>query len=134
MRHTLQFGGAALLAAALVAVAGCSQDTSTPVAVPSNAQSMGKETQGGDALPQAVVDGVNQAYPGATFVSARRERENGRTYYDVNITTASGEDLEVEVQPDGTITETERGHDRDDEADDADETEDEDESEDEGQG
>ncbi len=59
-----------------------------------------------DALPEAVRDAINAAYPGCTLVEAVRETEGDRTVYEVLVRNGE-ESLEVEVTADGEIVEVE---------------------------
>ena len=77
-------------------------------------------------LPAAVTDAIEAEYPGATLLEAELEEEN----YEVEIETADGEVLEVEVSEDGEILEVEVEDDDDDDDDDACEGEEDDDDDD----
>lgn len=92
-------------------------------------------------LPEAVVNAINERFPGATLEEAEREVERGQVIYDVEVEAADGTEYEVEVTGDGRILEIERDdedededggdedHDDDDEDEDDDEGDDEDDDE-----
>ena len=71
-------------------------------------------------LPAAVTDAIEAEYPGATLLEAELEEEN----YEVEIETADGEILEVEVSEDGEILEVEVEVEDDDDDDDDDDEDD----------
>ena len=54
-------------------------------------------------LPAVVRQAIDQRYPGAQYVSAERETENGVTSYEVEI-TFEGRQLEIDVTADGVIS------------------------------
>jgi uncharacterized membrane protein YkoI len=59
-----------------------------------------------DALPQIVVDAVNQALPNSTIVEAEAETEGGQIVYEVEV-LVDGQEFEVKVSEDGTVLEVE---------------------------
>ncbi len=75
-----------------------------------------------DQVPKAARKAAEAAVPGATFTSAEKEIEDGKTVYSLE-GTAGGKPCEVEVTPDGKVTEIENGDDGEDE-DDGDEDDD----------
>jgi len=60
-----------------------------------------------EALPPAVADAIQKAFPTAAVSDLDRETENGVAYYEVNL-TLNGHRTEVEVDPYGGIGEIER--------------------------
>jgi hypothetical protein len=55
-----------------------------------------------DKLPKAVVDAVKEKFPKADLVSAEKEKEDGKTVYEVNIKDGKAT-IEVTVTPEGKI-------------------------------
>ena len=77
-----------------------------------------------DQVPEAARKAAEAAVPGATFTSAEKEIENGTTVYSLE-GTVGGKACEVEVTPDGKVTEIENGADDEDgDEDDGDEDDD----------
>jgi ABC-type glycerol-3-phosphate transport system substrate-binding protein len=103
---------------ALTLAAGCAGNGTTSPGEDSALLS-GKTAQPLDATPQAVIDAVNAALPGATILEVELEDEDGRQVYDVEATDSEGVLYEVEVAADGSVLEIEK--------EDADEDEDDDE-------
>ena len=60
-----------------------------------------------DKLPKAVVEAVKAKFAGATLVSAEKEKEDGKTVYEVNI-KHKGHTIEVSVTPEGKIVSVEK--------------------------
>jgi hypothetical protein len=60
-----------------------------------------------DKLPKAVTNAVKAKYPKAKLVSAEKETEGGKTVYEVSI-KEKGQNIEVTLTPEGTITEIEK--------------------------
>ncbi|MFN7139806.1 MAG: PepSY domain-containing protein [Limisphaerales bacterium] len=58
-------------------------------------------------LPAAVTKAINDRFPGATLISAERETEKGRVYYEVEIRDKEGR-WEVDVTPEGKIIDIDR--------------------------
>ena len=71
------------------------------------------ETQDGDVLipvgsvPQSAIDAVMRAEPGGTILSAESEIENGVTVFELHVRRQNGTVIEVEVDAQGKILETE---------------------------
>lgn len=59
------------------------------------------------AIPAAVMATVLKTLPGATFVDALLEDEDGLKIYEVKVKTTDGRTVEVMVQENGELTETE---------------------------
>ena len=57
--------------------------------------------------PTAVTGAVGKAFPRATITSCKAEHEHGKDSYEVKVTKASGEKIEVDVAPDGAILQVE---------------------------
>jgi hypothetical protein len=55
-----------------------------------------------DQLPQAVVQAIQQRFPGATIKDAERETENGQPVFEVEI-DVNGDDKDVKIRPTGEI-------------------------------
>lgn len=53
-------------------------------------------------LPKEVTDTINSQYPGATYLKAERDTDDGRIEYEVNI-CHEGTEWEIELYPDGTV-------------------------------
>jgi uncharacterized membrane protein YkoI len=70
-------------------------------------------------VPEAVRAAALAAVPGLQLTSAERETEDGELVYCLE-GTANGEAIDIDVAPDGTIIEIERGEDDDDDDDDDD--------------
>lgn len=66
----------------------------------------GLPTFAGDC-PAAVTSAVEKAHAGAKALACKSEREGGATLYEVELRTADGRTLELEVHPDGMILLTE---------------------------
>ena len=60
-----------------------------------------------DACPVAIHDAVTSAYPHAQQLGCKPEREDGHDQYEVKLVQADGSSAEVELAPDGTITQLE---------------------------
>jgi uncharacterized membrane protein YkoI len=60
-----------------------------------------------DKLPKAVVEAVKAKFEGAKLVSAEKEKEDGKTVYEVNI-KHKGHTIEVTVTPEGKIVSVEK--------------------------
>jgi len=60
-----------------------------------------------DKLPRAVVDAVKKRFPDAELVSAEKEKDEGKTVYEVAIKN-KGQSIEVTLTPEGVITEIEK--------------------------
>lgn len=110
MKKSLQFAQIAFAAMIFLMGTGCSESTSTPLAIPSDANAAGKESQGAEVLPQIIVDAVNQAMPGGTLLAAVQEKEKGKVVYEVEV-EVDGERFEVEVDEQGKVLEIEKDDD-----------------------
>ena len=53
-------------------------------------------------LPEKVVNAINKRFPGAELLSAEKDTEDGKLYYEVQIRDKKGH-WEVEVSPKGKI-------------------------------
>jgi uncharacterized membrane protein YkoI len=60
-----------------------------------------------DKLPKAVVDAVKARFPGAKLVSAEKEKDDGKTVFEVAIKDKD-QSIEVTLTPEGKITEIEK--------------------------
>jgi uncharacterized membrane protein YkoI len=60
-----------------------------------------------DKLPRAVVDAVGAKFPKAKLVGAAKEKEDGKTVYEVAIKDGDS-NIEVTVTPEGKITTVEK--------------------------
>jgi len=60
-----------------------------------------------DKLPKAVVEAVKAKFSGATLVSAEKEKEDGKTVFEVNL-KHKGHTIEVTVTPEGKIVSVEK--------------------------
>ena len=114
-----------MLALALLCVAfGCA-DKKHEAATPNDANRPVAKTAGADEdiplsqVPAAALKAAEAAIPGATFTAAEKEVEHGTTVYSIS-GTAGGKPCEVEVTPDGKVTEIEQGDDDGDDGDDDD--------------
>lgn len=58
--------------------------------------------------PDAVKAAVDKAYAKATIEKCKQEKEDGKLQYEVKITTAEKQRLELDVSPEGTILQTEQ--------------------------
>ncbi len=57
--------------------------------------------------PAAVTGGIMKAFPKAAIGACKAEREHGKDLFEVKLTKASGDKVEVDVAPDGTILQIE---------------------------
>lgn len=57
--------------------------------------------------PAAVTTAVIKAFPKATIGACKAEHEHGKDRFEVKLTKSSGEKLEVDVAPDGTVLQVE---------------------------
>lgn len=106
MKNLLRFAQATFVAMLFTMGTGCSESTSTPLAIPSDSDAAGKGSQGAETLPQLIIDAVNQAKPGGTIVAAVREKEHGEILYEVEV-VVDGQRFEVEVDESGKVLEIE---------------------------
>jgi uncharacterized membrane protein YkoI len=60
-----------------------------------------------DKLPKEVLDAVKAKYPGAELLGAEREKEKGKTVYEVAL-KHKGHRIEVTLTPEGKIIEIEK--------------------------
>jgi hypothetical protein len=60
-----------------------------------------------DKLPKAIKEAVKKRFPKADLVSAGKEKEGGKTVYEVTLKEA-GLNIDVTATPDGTITTIEK--------------------------
>ena len=65
-------------------------------------------------LPAAVVEAVKDKFPAAKIEEAKREVENGKTIYELEIEDDDGQEYEIEITPDGVILEIEEESEDDD--------------------
>ena len=87
----------------LVLGIGCS-DSSTPLAVPVDGVAL---KAGQEVLPQHIIDAVKAEKPEGTLVAAFKEKEKGKTVYEVEVEMPDGSRYEVEVNTDGKVLEVE---------------------------
>jgi uncharacterized membrane protein YkoI len=59
------------------------------------------------SCPAAVTGGVRKAFPRATIEACQAGHERGRDIFEVKATKATGERVEVDLAPDGTILQIE---------------------------
>lgn len=117
-----------LIALALMLVAfGCAQSRHEAAAANDAGRPVAKtagqdEAVTLDQVPEAAMKAAEAAVPGATFTGAEKEIEDGKTVYSIE-GTVGGKACEVEVTPDGKVTEIENEDDGEDE-DDGDEDDD----------
>ena len=57
--------------------------------------------------PSAVTAAALEAHAGATVASCKPEREDGKTHYEVKLTTYHRQEIELDISPDGDILVTE---------------------------
>lgn len=57
--------------------------------------------------PAAVTTAVKKAFPKATLGACKAEHEHGKDRFEVKLTKSSGEKVEVDVAPDGTVLQVE---------------------------
>jgi hypothetical protein len=57
--------------------------------------------------PSAVTTAAQKAHPGATVSSCKKETEHGKAQYEVKLTGAGGQKIEIDVDPEGAILQTE---------------------------
>jgi len=84
---------------------GCSNSTSTPLAVPAEGVAP-KPNQ--ELLPQNIIDAVSEAKPEGIIVAAFKEDEDGATVYEVEVEMPDGKRYEVEVDTEGKVLEIEK--------------------------
>lgn len=60
-----------------------------------------------DKLPKEVTEAVKKKFPKAELVSAEKEKEDGKTVYEVNIKN-EGQTIEVTLTPEGKIVSIEK--------------------------
>ena len=79
-----------------------------PVLIVSSFATAGSAVAGEDVpleqLPQAVVQAIQQRFPGAVLKDAEREVEAGQPIFEVEI-KVNGDDKEVKIRPTGEILE-----------------------------
>jgi hypothetical protein len=63
------------------------------------------EATGG--CPAAVTTAVMKAFPRATIGACKAEHEHGKDLFEVKLTKSSGEKVEADVAPDGTVLQVE---------------------------
>jgi hypothetical protein len=59
------------------------------------------------ACPAAVSAGVRKAFPTATIAGCKAERDHDKDFFEVKLTRAGGDRIEVDVAADGTILQIE---------------------------
>ncbi len=57
--------------------------------------------------PAAVTEAIQKSQPDATVESCKKEKEHGKTQYEVKLTTKDSKKLEFDVSPEGSILQTE---------------------------
>lgn len=57
--------------------------------------------------PTAVTTAVMKAFPKSTLGACKAEHEHGKDLFEVKLTKSSGEKVEVDVAPDGTVLQVE---------------------------
>lgn len=57
--------------------------------------------------PAAVTAAVTKTFPKATIGACKAEHEHGKDLFEVKLTKSSGEKVEVDVAPDGTVLQVE---------------------------
>jgi hypothetical protein len=60
-----------------------------------------------DKVPKAVMDTAKARFPGAKFTSITKEKEDGKTVYDFEL-THEGKKYEMDISEDGTLFELEK--------------------------
>jgi uncharacterized membrane protein YkoI len=60
------------------------------------------------SCPAAVNASIAKEFPGATTTSCKVEHEDGREQYEVKVNASGGENVEVDVAPDGAILQMEQ--------------------------
>ena len=60
-----------------------------------------------DKVPKAVVDAVKARFPDAEIKGAEKETEDGKLFYEIEILNKK-EELDVELTPDGDLSEIEK--------------------------
>ncbi|MCO5165074.1 MAG: PepSY domain-containing protein [Planctomycetes bacterium] len=60
-----------------------------------------------EELPVAVVEAIEQRFPGAQLLAAEREHDDGRLLYEVKV-KSEGALYEVEVTEDGVVVDVDR--------------------------
>ena len=60
-----------------------------------------------DKVPKAVLDAVKARFPDAKLLSAEKEKEDGKTVYEIAVKNR-GQNIEVTLTPEGTIVEIEK--------------------------
>jgi hypothetical protein len=60
-----------------------------------------------DKVPRAVLDAVKKRFPDAEVKGAEKETEDGKTVYEIAIKN-KGQNIEVTLTPEGTLTEIEK--------------------------
>jgi Putative beta-lactamase-inhibitor-like, PepSY-like len=57
--------------------------------------------------PAAVTTGIMKAFPRATIGTCKAEHEHGKDIFEVKLTKANGDKVEVDIAPDGTVLQIE---------------------------
>ena len=57
--------------------------------------------------PKPVLDAIDGAYPKATVLACKQEKEDGRTLFEAKVKTADGRKLELDVSPEGKVLQSE---------------------------
>lgn len=57
--------------------------------------------------PAAVSAGIRKAFPQASIASCKAERDHDKDFFEVKLTRAGGDRIEVDVAPDGAILQIE---------------------------
>lgn len=59
------------------------------------------------ACPAAVTTGVNKAFPRATIGTCKAEHEHGKDFFEVKLTKANGDKVELDIAPNGDVLQVE---------------------------
>ena len=108
-RTTLTAVSIAILSTATMIGCGKNPVSSAKVAQAQAGGNDGDVTIALDAVPKPAIDAVTQAYPGGSIIRSESEQENGETVYELHVRKQDGSLIEVEVNAQGKILETEKG-------------------------
>jgi uncharacterized membrane protein YkoI len=59
------------------------------------------------ACPAAVTTGVNKAFPRSTIGTCKAEHEHGKDFFEVKLTKANGDKVELDIAPNGDVLQVE---------------------------